>query len=302
MPYIFWGNRRSRKEAADTTGAQHLPDFPGRTKVDNNQPSSVDVKHPKKTGTTHNLEKSEIPCQNETAVNNSTSGQQQPPPPHSCWPPDDAISEKRIDHKPLTLDQYYYESLGDTYERDCDQVLSRLFDRALQEEEERAKERKAKASSHSDKKGIEPQGNTMQSHTEAREVKPPQILMVHQLWLWILDNGITQPLSSTSRYHITNRLLDIIITSTTEEDKEVQKTFLRRVLDNLHRTELGNINQNDKTTSSIHQIASLIMDTARDLFNVRDIAVYHDEDGKIAPLDGYRQAIQFMVRNIASSQ
>jgi hypothetical protein len=96
--------------------------------------------------------------------------------------------------------------------------------------------------------------------------------------------------------------LDTIITSTTEEDKDIQKTFLQRVLDNLHRTELDNIQQNDKRASPINHIAALIMDTARSLFNARDIEIYDSDDGKIAPLDAYRQAIQDMVSDTADFQ
>ncbi|CAI7678096.1 unnamed protein product [Penicillium manginii] len=286
VPYIFWGNKRAAKKVKELEREgisqnspvldTQTPAVPDQTHNIGGQARFADTQRSESTGTIQALQETQIPSLNRVLENYGTSEQQQ-----SRWPADDRSSGKGIDHRPLTLDQYYYESLRDTYDRDDDQVLSRLFKNAAEKEKQRAKDaEKQKDTIRTNKKEDSPSVNPQDSYkTAARTVKPAQILMVNQLWLWILDNRIVPSFKSTP---------------TTEEDKDIQKTFLQRVLDNLHRTELDNIQQNDKRASPINHIAALIMDTARSLFNARDIEIYDSDDGKIAPLDAYRQAIQDM--------
>ena len=87
--------------------------------------------------------------------------------------------------------------------------------------------------------------------------------------------------------------LDTIITSTTEDSTKV-KPFLKRVIEGDHWADLHNIQQ-DGNESQINHVADLIIDTARNLFNAREIAIDNSGDRDIAPLDAYRQAIQDMV-------
>lgn len=61
----------------------------------------------------------------------------------------------------MTLDQYYYATLDDTQERDDSQVVSRYLD----------------------------------WEREKNAPKEPQILMVDQLWLWIIDESM-HPMNS----------------------------------------------------------------------------------------------------------
>lgn len=89
------------------------------------------------------------------------------------WPQSEESIGKRVIHKDLTLDQYYYESLQDTNTRDCSQVLGRLFDRE---------------SPKTDNKG-DRAGQSGQSGDTKDKLKA-QILTVNQLWLWILDDGM----------------------------------------------------------------------------------------------------------------
>lgn len=67
---------------------------------------------------------------------------------------DKTRNSRQIKHKPVTLDQYYYPTIADTDERDKDQVLSKFLD---------------KQGKQSDRK----------------------ILMVNQLWIWIIDESMT---------------------------------------------------------------------------------------------------------------
>lgn len=64
-------------------------------------------------------------------------------------------NSRMITHEAMTLDQYYYPIILDTNERDGDQVLSRFLDR------------KQKAATNN----------------------PKKILMVDQLWIWIIDES-----------------------------------------------------------------------------------------------------------------
>jgi hypothetical protein len=75
----------------------------------------------------------------------------------------------------MTLDQYYYASLDDTTERDMDQVMARYIQR---QEARRATEGMVPF----DEVAIRPRGEILS-----------QILVVDQLWLWILGDGM--PLS-----------------------------------------------------------------------------------------------------------
>lgn len=107
-------------------------------------------------------------------------------------------------HGSITLDQYYYVSLQDTASRDCDQVLVRYFDRHRQASDKaRAEmERNTKIEEQRRKKGkggensVQIQGSRLDTQGEVSSkvdfidyVRPTKILMVNQLWLWILDNG-----------------------------------------------------------------------------------------------------------------
>lgn len=63
---------------------------------------------------------------------------------------------RRIIHSSRTLDQFYYHSLKDTKSRDSDQVVTRY------------------------------------THYESRVDKALDILRVDELWLWVIDEGMSQ--------------------------------------------------------------------------------------------------------------
>ncbi|KAF4958663.1 hypothetical protein FGADI_2211 [Fusarium gaditjirri] len=84
---------------------------------------------------------------------------------------------RNITHLPITLDQFYYPVLQDTSQRDNDQVLSRYLE---------WKERKS----------------------------AKRILMIGQLWLWILDEKtIITATHQTDENNVANEPLDIVLES-----------------------------------------------------------------------------------------
>lgn len=124
-------------------------------------------------------------------------------------------------HGSITLDQYYYVSLQDTESRDCDQVLVRYFDRR-KEANDKARgemERNRKIEEQQGKKRkegenlvpiqgfqLETQGEVSSNVDFIGYMKPTKILMVNQLWLWILDNGMS---TLNSCINLTLKYLDL---------------------------------------------------------------------------------------------
>ncbi|KAJ8127801.1 hypothetical protein O1611_g5834 [Lasiodiplodia mahajangana] len=85
---------------------------------------------------------------------------------------------RRVRHIPLTLDQYYYPTLLDTFARDNDQVLSKFLEKHGQSLEPRATRK---------------------------------ILMVNNLWIWILDEKtIITATADDSDQESTGSLLKVI--------------------------------------------------------------------------------------------
>jgi hypothetical protein len=85
-------------------------------------------------------------------------------------------NSRLVAHVPLTLDQYYYPGISDTSYRDKTQVFSKY----LEEHHEK------------------PLSSTSRS-------KKKQILMVDQLWIWIIDDRTT---IRSSRYDLQLTLIN----------------------------------------------------------------------------------------------
>ncbi|PYI32207.1 hypothetical protein BP00DRAFT_473520 [Aspergillus indologenus CBS 114.80] len=216
-----------------------------------------------------------------------------------------------IVHEALTLDQYYYDSIEDTITRDRDQALCRLF--KTYKEKEAGKDtnpldahrpsqnprtaveslsincknafetlfKKLRKLLHEQRPGTKESGHPHSRSTpQENETGSCQILKVNQLWLWILHD-------------------DTIITSVTKEIEGSDKTFLGRVLDRLNQTEFDRPRQSkaqsEKVPTYEAQIVQVILETARAMFNGRDILIDPRSGEKVAPLDVYRKAIQEMV-------
>lgn len=78
-------------------------------------------------------------------------------------------NQRKVVHKPMTLDQYYYPTIFDTSERDNDQVISKYIS-------------KQSGSSSHKQRADQKQGEVDKS------IK--KILMVDQLWIWIIDESM----------------------------------------------------------------------------------------------------------------
>jgi hypothetical protein len=90
---------------------------------------------------------------------------------------------KSFIHKSLTLDQFYYASIPDTSNRDEDQVVGRYLQQKI---EDLLKEGSKPGQ---DKKMTDSQVISKQETSKA--TWSAQILVVNQLWLWILYDGMS---------------------------------------------------------------------------------------------------------------
>lgn len=112
-------------------------------------------------------------------------------------------------HLRRTLDQYYYSYLADTKARDGDQVVMRIWNKGLQRESEDAAKylqslaksaegtMQSNKSQGDDKKQVNKTGKTQESKVGKVHEEPPlkdencPIVMVDQLWLWVIRKGKT---------------------------------------------------------------------------------------------------------------
>lgn len=97
----------------------------------------------------------------------------------------DSRNSRKVLHKPMTLDQFYYPTIADTDERDNDQVVSRYLQ---QRYDEREKKRLQQETGQGKKKPSLPQASN-------REKK---ILMVNNLWIWIVGQSKAIPMYRSS--------------------------------------------------------------------------------------------------------
>ncbi|KAJ5108029.1 hypothetical protein N7456_004704 [Penicillium angulare] len=227
---------------------------------------------------------------------------------------------KNFIHKPLTLDQYYYASLRDTLARDQDQVLGRYFRMLGADTGKTNPQDEGQQELNYGKAPNLPLENKQQledSSDKNLKAAPAQILMVNQLWLWILHDGVPIQFPSSmlclSYYFLTQYNLDTIITSTTTQPRNFKTTFLQRVLDLLQE-------QNGRSKLTALQIADLAMNTATGFFDAQEIVIYEEqaqpqdedydddqsEEDKVnwsehkSPLDIFRESIQNIRDNEAT--
>lgn len=150
-------------------------------------------------------------------------------------------------HESMTLDQFYHVSLSNTTRKDSDQVLGRYYG----------------------------DSNT----------NPTNILIVDQLWLWILDDSmcIERPISNLE---LTFLWKETIITSTTAAPEGVESVFFDRVLAALRA-------QEHISSVTVHSLMHLILNTATTLFRKQDITV---SNKSVSPLGVFRETIVKVVR------
>lgn len=126
-------------------------------------------------------------------------------------------------HLRRTLDQYYYSYLADTKARDGDQVVMRIWNRDLQRESEDAakylksltrsiegalqsKKSQAGGPKQVNKMGKLEEPNLGNVHGNSPLDENSPIVMVDQLWLWVIRKGKTILVFQLS---ITNEMLQI---------------------------------------------------------------------------------------------
>ncbi|KAJ5511931.1 Mg2+ transporter protein CorA-like/Zinc transport protein ZntB [Penicillium expansum] len=136
-------------------------------------------------------------------------------------------------HGSLTLDEYYYAALGNIDERDDDQVVGRYFAKQLELKQE-------------------PEPKDENKSPPARP-----ILLVNQLWLWIIDDAVSESEETT--------------------------TFVQRVIIELRK-------ENGNSVPKAMRVAEVIRDTATNLFDAKEIEFLRS--GKKSPLDIFRESIQ----------
>ncbi len=110
-------------------------------------------------------------------------------------------------HVRRTLDQYYYSTLTDADERTEDQVVYKFAmkqhrrkmeeaAKAVQEEKKWGREQRERrmyerleSSSHSSRSGVLLDEEPEDVEQVEASWNPPKVIMVNQLWLWIIDGG-----------------------------------------------------------------------------------------------------------------
>ncbi|RDW90751.1 uncharacterized protein DSM5745_02526 [Aspergillus mulundensis] len=164
------------------------------------------------------------------------------------------------EHKPMTLDQYYYVSLDNTRERDQDQVLERY----IGEEKKRRKQRRQDHLANGSPKDESSSDNLPEKEfNELVDKTAEQILVVHQLWLWRLDG-------------------ETIITSTSEEPDGSDNTFMQHMVNALNH-------QGKNSPTSDGSLIELIVNTAVGMFLRKNITIM---DTRKSPLEVFRDSIR----------
>lgn len=174
MPYIFWGGqsiienqkrqrqqKSSSKKDIDTTdvpaeAAGTLPQTAGKGSDDVNASR-------RQNGAGKGKEAEEVTSKNFQ------------------WTSEEHPDSSEFLHHSLTLDQYYYESLSNTEERDNSQVIKQFF-----KTENTASTKPAKKELNSKSVKRESSTDSRSGKASTRSGPKPQILIVNQLWLWIL--------------------------------------------------------------------------------------------------------------------
>ncbi|KAI1800722.1 hypothetical protein F4811DRAFT_495067 [Daldinia bambusicola] len=142
---------------------------------------------------------------------------------------------RRIRHKSMTLDQYYYPTIYDTDERDNDQILSKFL-------------------------------------KEKDELGHKKILLVNQLWMWIIDEKT-------------------IITATTEDSEHTNSLF-QNIQDNIL---YGETRSRFERATSVRSIMELFLGAATGFFIEKFISCPGQESGQRinkGPIEIFRESIR----------
>ncbi|KAI1149342.1 hypothetical protein F4825DRAFT_60163 [Nemania diffusa] len=166
------------------------------------------------------------------------------PKPKALDESNSSRNSRRIKHTPLTLDQYYYPTIIDSSERDNDQVLSKFLQR-----------RHGQPSPNGEKK----------------------ILMVNQLWVWIIDEKtiITATTGDSDQY------------SRRSLDQENTGSLLEATLRNVLYNEAGSLFEG---ATSVYSIMELILGVATGLFVEKSVVIPNQTSKD--PIEVFRESIR----------
>ncbi|KAL2851650.1 hypothetical protein BJX68DRAFT_275120 [Aspergillus pseudodeflectus] len=184
----------------------------------------------------------------------------QPPSRREDNGDDDLIGRrdaKHIAHVPLTLDQYYYPGISDTSYRDDNQVFSKYLKK------------------HQEK----PVSSTSRARPDARS-KKKQILMVDQLWIWIIDGQSI--ITSTS-----HRPQEASTAAPQNSRDSSMSTLLHRVLNDIA---YGEGRGRFERPTSVGAVMQLILGAATGFF-IEKCVQLADGTSK-GPLEVFRESIR----------
>ncbi|KAI1094906.1 hypothetical protein F5B19DRAFT_443936 [Rostrohypoxylon terebratum] len=151
-------------------------------------------------------------------------------------PKPEPTGSTELRHKPMTLDQYYYPAISDTKERDRDQVLSKFLD----------------------------------------EEEPKTILMINQLWVWIIDK-------------------ETIITATTDDPtSQSTQNMLQTTLQNVL---YGEARSRFEHATSVQSVMRLVVGAATGSFMENSVLsqVSETSSTKKGPINIFRESIRNVV-------
>lgn len=189
-------------------------------------------------------------------------------------------------HVRRTLDQYYYSTLTDADERTVDQVVYKFAmkqhrrkmeeaEKAVQEEKKWGREQRERrmyerleSSSRSSRSGVVFDEEPEEMQQAEASWNPPKVMMVNQLWLWIIDGDtvITSfPSKSKSDLSMDDRAneKDIMEGDDFYDSTDIWRAVQRELR---HKTTYG-----QRTAKSALDLAWTIADQARGVFQKRNL-------------------------------
>lgn len=161
----------------------------------------------------------------------------------------------------MTLDQYYYPTITNTHKRDQDQVLSKFLEKNGRQEKRK-------------------------------------ILMVNQLWMWIIDESITpvSPVSPDSRISkLIPRYPETIITATDEAFKEKCSENEDLFDTTLHKLLYEQTTRRFDRAISVWSVRELILGIASGLFKKESLVIPEQPTERKGPIDIFRESIRNVV-------
>lgn len=178
----------------------------------------------------------------------------------------------------MTLDQYYYPTIFNTNDRDNDQVISKYI----------IKQNRSKTKQYPDQDSDN--RSSIDANEKLREEDSVKtILMVDQLWIWIIDDSMLSRLNEENRETHINP--ETIVTSMTERsDQPLNSRLLHRVLDTIIN---GESQGRFERPNSAHSVMELILGVATGFFMQKFVRI--DQEIMKGPMEIFRESIRDVV-------